>query len=45
MCLQKTQDDTQGFIAEASVRLKDMIAKNKQPKIKPKVLMKAKGGC
>ena len=39
------QDDTQGFIAEASVRLKAMIAKNKQPKIKPKVLMKAKGGC
>jgi len=39
------QDDTQGFIAEASVRLKVMIAKNKQPKIKPKVLMKAKGGC
>lgn len=38
-------DDTQGFIAEASVRIKDMIAKNKQPKIKPKVLMKAKGGC
>jgi rhodanese-related sulfurtransferase/uncharacterized membrane protein YedE/YeeE len=39
------QDDTQGFIAEASVRLKKMIAKNKQPKIKCKVLMKAKGGC
>jgi len=38
-------DDTQGFIAEASIRLKGMIAKNKQPKIKPKVLMKAKGGC
>jgi len=37
--------DSTSFTSRASIQLKEMIAKNKQPKIKPKVLMKAKGGC
>ncbi len=38
-------DETNAFISESSVLIKEMIAKSKLPKVKPKVIMKAKGGC
>lgn len=37
--------DTAPFMERASFLLQQMIAKNKQPKVKKKVLSKAKGGC